>query len=343
MQELESWREEKQSAYLYRALAEHESGTTKEGLFRAMAGAAERQAGLWAEAIRRRGGRAPEGFEPGVRARLIARLVRVLGPRRLCTVMAAMKIRGMSVYTYPSVVGHAVPGGRGEHRHSVVGSGGNLRAAVFGVSDGLVSNAALILGVSGAEAEPRIVLLTGVAGLLAGSFSMAAGEFVSVRSQRELYEHQIRLEREELEEYPEEEARELSLIYQARGLEAGEAERLAQSLIADPDVALDTLAREELGLNPDDLASPWGAASASFVAFAAGALIPLLPFLFGASGGRVLASIAVTAAALFGVGALLSLFTGRSALLSGLRMLAIGSAAGALTYVAGAWLGVALA
>jgi VIT1/CCC1 family predicted Fe2+/Mn2+ transporter len=229
-----------------------------------------------------------------------------------------------------------------ERRHRGLAGGGNLRAAVFGVNDGLVSNASLILGVAGAAAEPGIILLSGVAGLLAGAFSMAAGEYVSVRSQREMYEYQIGLERDELEAYPEEEAKELALIYEARGLAWLEAKRLADSMIADPERGLDTLAREELGLNPDELGSPWGAAAFSFLSFAAGALIPLLPFLLGKSAWSLYVSIALTAAALFAVGSTLSLFTGRGALHGGGRMLLIGGAAGALTFAIGKLLGVTL-
>jgi len=171
---------------------------------------------------------------------------------------------------------------------------------------------------------------------------VAAGEYVSVRSQREMFEYQIGLEKEELDHYPEEEAEELALIYQARGLPREDAVRLATQLTADPARALDTLAREELGLNPDDLGSPWGAALFSFTAFAIGASVPLLPFLV-ASGTRSMAiAISLTAIALFGVGATLSLFTGRNAWWSGTRMLSIGVAAGAVTYMIGKMLGVSL-
>jgi len=227
-------------------------------------------------------------------------------------------------------------------RHQSGGAGNALRAGVFGVNDGLVSNAALIYGVAGAAQEPSIILLTGVAGLLAGAFSMAAGEYVSVRSQREMFEYQIGLERDELETYPDEEAAELALIYAAKGMDPVEARRLADTLMQDPARALDTLAREELGLNPDELGSPWVAASSSFAAFTAGAMLPLLPFLFGSGRGALIESVALTAVGLFAVGASMSLFTGRHALPSGLRMLGIGGAAGLATYFIGSWLGVTL-
>jgi VIT1/CCC1 family predicted Fe2+/Mn2+ transporter len=277
---------------------------------------------------------------------VVAALVQRLGPRRLRSILAAMKVRGMSIYggVTPRVSGHAVPtaASGAEHRHRGLGGGGNLRAAVFGVNDGLVSNASLILGVAGATTDAHTVLLTGIAGMCAGAFAMAAGEYVSVRSQRELFEHQIGLERDELKQYPDAEAQELALIYAAKGLAPKEANRLAHRIIADPEQALDTLAREELGLNPDELGSPWGAAISSFLSFAAGALLPVAPFAIMPGGGALPFAIGVTAIALFGVGALLSLFTGRNAVYSGARMLALGSLAGGITFLVGRLAGVSL-
>jgi len=335
----EGWHEEKRSAYLYRVMAAAETGTPRFELFNGLAAEAEGQAEIWA---RQSGGLAPE-FVPDLRARMVAALVRRYGPRPLRAVLVAMKVRGLSVYSH-AAPGHPLPTTLEEvgKRHRGVSGGGNLRAAVFGVNDGLVSNASLILGVAGASANNSMILLSGVAGLLAGAFSMAAGEYVSVRSQREMFEHQIGLERDELAQYPEEEAEELALIYAARGLPREDAHKLAQALIADPAKALDTLAREELGLNPEDLGSPWGVAIFSFLSFAAGALVPLLPFLALAGGRALPVSIAFTALTLFGVGAVISLFTGRSALRDGLRMLCIGAAAGGLTYAIGKLLGVSL-
>src|SRR4051812_38051103 len=168
-----------------------------------------------------------------------------------------------------------------EQWHRVGGSSSqSLRAAIFGVNDGLVSNLSLVMGVAGAEPGNNFVLLAGVAGLLAGAFSMAAGEFVSISSQREMFERQIALERDELDDNPQEEERELALIYRAKGLPAAEASRLAAALMKDRDVALDTLSREELGLDPSELGSPWGAASSSFASFAVGAAIPVIAYLF---------------------------------------------------------------
>jgi VIT1/CCC1 family predicted Fe2+/Mn2+ transporter len=341
MSAVEHWREEKQSAFLYRALAEIETAPGPRQMFLELAEAAEAQARIWSE----RSNEATGEFAPGSRARLVVRLARLVGPRRMQPVLAAMKVRGLSVYSSRAPSTHAMPTSREElgRRHRGVGSGGALRAAVFGVNDGLVSNASLILGVAGAGAESSSILLAGFAGLLAGAFSMAAGEYVSVRSQRELFEYQIGLEREELAAYPEEEAEELALVYRARGLEPDEARALARRMMRDPEHALDSLAREELGLNPDDLGSPWGAARSSLAAFAIGAALPLAPFL-AASGERALyASIAVASVALFAVGASLSLFTGRSALASGLRMLAIGAAAGTATWMIGRLFGIAMA
>jgi VIT1/CCC1 family predicted Fe2+/Mn2+ transporter len=184
------------------------------------------------------------------------------------------------------------------------------------------------------------VVLAGVAGLLAGAFSMAAGEYVSMRSQTELLERQIELERAELEAMPEEEEAEIAAIYRGRGFPADEALSIAKRLMINPDVALETLIREELGLDPEELGSPWGAATGSFVAFALGAFVPLLPFVLLTGSTALLASIALTAAALFGVGAAVSLLTGKSAIYTGLRQLAIGAGAAAITYGVGSLIGV---
>jgi VIT1/CCC1 family predicted Fe2+/Mn2+ transporter len=345
MNPLESWTEEQRSAFLYRACADAESGTVRAELFKRLAGEAEAQAAIWRAQLTARGHPAPGPFVPDARTKLVARMVRWLGPRRLRNVLAAMKVRGMAIYgtTVAQDPGHALPqkAGAMEHRHRGLGGGGNLRAGVFGVNDGLVSNASLLLGVAGATTDPHVVVLTGVAGMAAGAFAMAAGEYVSVQSQRELYEYQIGLEREELQQYPEAEAQELALIYAAKGLPPREADRLAQRLVADPEHALDTLAREELGLNPGELGSPLGAAVSSFVSFALGALIPLAPWILARPPQAFVLAIVVTALALFVVGATLSLFTGRNALWSGVRMLLLGAVAGSVTYGIGHLLGIA--
>ena len=340
-QALESWNEEKRSAYLYRIVSDAESGTTRQVLFLELARAAETQAEIWAEVLRRADIRLPEGFTPDLRTRMVAWLIPRLGVRALRSILAAMKVRGMSLYQGAPPHGMPIQAGQRESRHGR-GGGGNLRAAVFGVNDGLVSNASLILGVAGASQEPGWVLLSGTAGLLAGAFSMAAGEYVSVRAQREFYEYQITLEREELDQYPQEEAAELALIYEAKGVARAEARRMADTLISDPDRALDTLAREELGLNPEELGSPWGASISSFFAFAAGAFIPLMPYLLFSGQTAFLGTLTATGVCLFGVGATISLFTGKHALYGGARMLAIGGLAGATTWTIGRALGVAL-
>jgi VIT1/CCC1 family predicted Fe2+/Mn2+ transporter len=335
---LESWREEKQSAWLYLELAACEPDSRIADLFRALATAAERQAQTW---------QPPAGappFTPSPRARLAARLARILGPRRVLPMLAALKVRGLSAYDPRPASGHAMPTSvaQVERRHKGYG-GGNLRAAVFGVNDGLVSNTSLIMGVAGASAGASGVITAGVAGLLAGALSMAAGEYISMRSQREMFEYQIGLERDELGEYPQEEAEELALIYAARGMDLEEARRITRALVENPEAALDALAREELGLNPDDLGSPWGAALFSFVAFAAGAVLPLVPFLLGLPLPRAIVVAAIVAGiALFCVGAALSLFTGRRAMAGGLRMVLIGGGAGVVTWLIGSLLGAAI-
>jgi VIT1/CCC1 family predicted Fe2+/Mn2+ transporter len=334
----ESWAHEKESAWLYRVLAESEPVEAHRALFARLGAEAESQAAIWEKDVG-----AQAGFTPSLRARLVASLVRRLGARRLRGVLAAMKVRGLSVYAGPAHT-HAMPTTVEEvgRRHSGMKSGGGFRAAVFGVNDGLISNASLILGMAGATGESDVILLSGVAGLLAGAFSMAAGEYISVRSQREMFEYQIAAERDELAEYPAEEAAELALIYAARGLEPDEAQRVAARIVSNPEHALDTLAREELGLDPDALGSPWGAAGFSFAAFSAGALVPLAPFLLASGTPALVAAIALTGAALFAVGAAISLFTGRRAFAGGLRMLAIGSAAGLATWSIGRVFGVGL-
>ena len=231
----------------------------------------------------------------------------------------------------------------GWHR---AGRSGTLRAIIFGVSDGLVSNLALVMGVAGAGSavgEGRFVLLAGVAGLLAGAFSMAAGEYISMQSQRELFERQIALERAELEAMPEEEEAELAAVYRAKGFTPEEARTIAKRMFVDPEHALDTLVREELGLDPDELGSAWGAAFGSFVAFALGAIVPVVPYLLGSGAAAFWVAIAASLAALFLVGAGVSLLTGRSLVFSGARQVAIGAAAAVVTYFVGTAIGVSVA
>ena len=229
----------------------------------------------------------------------------------------------------------------GWHRSS---RSGTLRAVIFGVSDGLVSNLSLVMGVAGASTqEPRVILLAGIAGLIAGASSMAAGEYISMQSQRELFERQIDLERAELEAMPEEEEAELTAIYRSKGFTQDEAARIAHRIFQDKDTALDTLVREELGLDPDELGSPWGASLGSFLSFAVGALIPVLPYLITDGAPAFVAALVLSLAALFAVGAGVSVLTGRSTLYSGVRQVAIGAVAAAVTYGVGTVIGVAIA
>ncbi|MFZ2018640.1 MAG: VIT1/CCC1 transporter family protein [Methyloceanibacter sp.] len=324
---LARWRSEKTAAYLSSAVAASEHDPDKAKLFREMADAAETQAGILAKDLKQ-----VPAFQPSLRSRLTASLIGLFGPRAMKPILSASKVRGVSVYSGKVQAGHPWPTSVEEvgARHRGLG-GGTLRAGVFGVNDGLVSNTCLVMGVAGAAVEPGIILLTGVAGLLAGAFSMAAGEFISMLSQKEMFEYQIGQEKDELERYPAEEAEELALIYAARGVPLDEARALTKKLMANPEQALDTLAREELGLNPDDLGSPIGAAISSFISFCIGASLPLIPFLLGLSNGVTIAAV-LSGAALFVVGATLSLFSGKGALLGGLRMFLIGAAAAAATY-----------
>lgn len=337
---LKNWYEEKRSAWLYQQVASHEPDPVRRAMFLELSASAEKQAGLWEAQFQKAGVKAAP-FRPDSRSRLVAWLTGIFGPSRLRFILAAMKVRGMAVFagtpSSHSAAGHL------EQRHRGITHAGNLRAAVFGVNDGLVSNLSLLAGVAGgAAAGHAVILLTGVAGLLAGACSMASGEYISVCSQREFFEYQIGLEKEELESYPEEEAGELACIYRARGLDEKSAKQLADLIISDPERALDTLAREELGLDPASLGSPLGAAVSSFVAFAAGALIPLMPFFWLDGDPALYWGAGITALALVGIGGVLSLFSNRTALFSGLRMLAVGAVAASITYLTGKFLGVAL-
>jgi VIT1/CCC1 family predicted Fe2+/Mn2+ transporter len=330
MELYDNWREEKRSAWLYGKLAEYEKNILHKKLFKDLQQAAEKQAGLWETKIAQQHLKAPESFAPDLRMKIVAFLVQHLGTDNMHRILAAMKIRGMSVFmAYHS-----------EHRHTDLSTSSNLRAAVFGVNDGLLSNMSLILGISGAQADPHFIILAGVAGLLAGACSMGAGEYISVRSQREVFEYQIAIEKEELEEYPEEEIEELSLIYQARGIAKKDADTIATLMVKNPQTGLNTLAREELGLNPEDLVSPVGAMLSSFFSFAAGAFVPLIPFLFMHSAENLVISMVLTGTALFCIGMTLSLFTNRNPYLAGLRMLGIGVLAGVATFMIGRMVGV---
>lgn len=356
----EWWQDEIAAAELYRALADVADPDRRE-IFLELAATEERHAAHW-EAKLRGAGIKPEARPMSRRNRLLVWSARRFGVDRvLGTVIRAEAAdrdryrataeataemadeeaghaRTLALASAPSA-GAALAMAEGRHR---TGAGGGLRAAVFGANDGLVSNFALIMGVAGGTTDGGFVLLAGVAGLVAGAGSMAAGEWISVRSQRELYEREIAVERQELIDFPEDERRELELIYRAKGVEPEAASAVADRIMADPETALNTLAREELGLDPDDLGSPWVAAISSFLSFAVGALIPLLPFIFAAGFGALATSAVLSGLALVTIGAALSIFTGRSALWSGLRMVLIGGTAAVVTYAIGALVGVGL-
>lgn len=351
---LENWQNELDSARLYAYLAVQEKDPERAGLMKEMAEAELRHAGIMARGLHAQGVRMPK-HRLGFRTRVLKLLARVGGPRLIYPLLHGSEIAGTADYAgqdlataslAPEERSHARTLGElarenisGSERWHRSGGGGSLRAAVFGVNDGLVSNLSLVMGFAGASAGNEFVLLAGLSGLLAGAASMGAGEYISMKAQRELYERQIELEAAELAVTPEEEVAELALIYRAKGLPRADAERLANQLTEDPDVALDTLLREELGLDPGDLGSPIGATVSSFAAFSIGAIIPVLPYFFGASALYVLVSMAISGLALFSVGALISVITGRGVLYSGARQLAIGGVAAAITFGLGTVIG----
>ena len=249
--------------------------------------------------------------------------------------MTTERPRGASPPAHPSSTRvHTLPERHHEHRDV---TGGWLRPAVFGVMDGLVSNTALVAGVAGGGAPPRTVLLAGLAGLAAGAFSMATGEYVSVSSQDELTRAEIEVEKRELRRVPEAEQEELAGLYRARGVDAATAAEVARQLSRDPEQAWRVHAREELGVDPDDLPSPWLAAGSSFGAFTAGALVPVLPYALGST--SLLLPVLLALVGLFLAGVLVSRFTDRGALYSGGRQLLLGGAAAAVTYAVGSAVG----
>jgi VIT1/CCC1 family predicted Fe2+/Mn2+ transporter len=217
---------------------------------------------------------------------------------------------------------------------------GTLRAGIFGINDGLVSNTALVMGFAGADASRETVLFAGLAGLLAGAFSMGAGEYISMANQREAYERELEFEREELELHPEDERRELELIYEAKGIDPETAALVAARVMSDKDVALDTMAREELGLDPDDLGSPWGAAASSFLAFSLGAVLVVLPYLFLGGTTALSSAVAVAVLALVVVGGTMARLNGRPLLGGIVRQVVVGALAAGATYLLGALFGV---
>ena len=355
------WLSEQSAAWLYRALAEV---TDEEGAatLRRLAEAEDRHAAHWAKLLAKGGVENLKFPGPPRRERILAWFARRFGIEKVLPTLirleAADARKYIGVPEAPTEMGQEevqhgrslAAIGRGapsriadiESRHRV-SSGGALRAATFGVNDGLVSNLALVMGVAGGTNNESIILLAGVAGLFAGAFSMGTGEWISVRSQRELYEREIEIEREELIAFPEEEEEELALIYRAKGIEPEAAKKLAGRIMLRPTAALDTLVREELGLDPNDLASPWVAAFSSFFAFAFGAFIPVIPFLFMEGSGAILTASIMAAIVLAGVGYLISILTGRSAFVSAFRMLAVGALSAGITYLVGSLVGSSIA
>jgi vacuolar iron transporter family protein len=357
---LANWQGELDSADLYRFLASREPDPERASLLTEMADAESRHARVMARSLRDFGIRVPARHRIGFHTRVLKLLTRFLGPRLIYPLLHGTEITGSQDYATqneataalaPEERNHArtlgqlsggssraVPGHPERWHRS--GGGGTLRAAIFGVNDGLVSNLSLVMGFAGAAADSQFVLLAGLSGLLAGASSMAAGEYVSVKAQRELFERQIELESAELSVSPKEEEEELALIYRAKGLPKAEADRVASRLAQDPEIALDSLVREELGLDPQALGSPYGAAIGSFLAFGVGAAIPVIPYFFGAALLNVVISLLLSGVALFGVGAGVSLFTGKSVLVSGNRQLLIGAVAASITFALGKIVGV---
>ena len=230
-----------------------------------------------------------------------------------------------------------VPPPEAHHRNV---QGGAARAAVFGISDGLVSNIGLIIGVAGANPASGLVRLAGLAGLVSGAVSMAAGEYVSMKAQSELLARELDMERIELARSPDHERRELAQIYRSRGVSPAVADKLAAEMMSNPELALETHAREELGIDPNELGSPVGAAVSSFAAFSGGALIPLVPWFLGGGTGAVVASLLLAATAAILVGVALARFTGRPWVRVAARQLLIAVIAAGVTYVIGSVVGV---
>jgi VIT1/CCC1 family predicted Fe2+/Mn2+ transporter len=365
---------ERDAVQLYDGLAAIERDAVRADAFRAIGANERRHAFIWATRLRAAGVELLPMSAPRWRVRVVLACARIFGTRSVSSMVKALEGDELTLYEgresdlemqamaaderehaaiwrrldmgMPGVepgsqeaAAAAAVSVRDESWHRA-GQSGALRAAVFGINDGLVSNLALVMGFAGAATENAIIVLAGVAGLLAGAFSMGAGEYVSMRSQRELFERQIDVEREKLRFRPDQERQELAAIYRAKGLSDDEADLVARRLISDPAQALDTKIREELGLDPDELGSPWGAAIFSFLAFSFGALVPLAPFLMTAGLPAIIVAVGLALASLFVVGALVSLLTGRGLLFSGLRQVAIGGAAALVTYAVGSVIGV---
>jgi vacuolar iron transporter family protein len=359
------WREllasERDAAALYSRLAEAETGERQQ-IFRDLAAIELRHAAHWESKLRSAGAEVPAPGGPSLRTRLLGAAAGRLSVQTVLPLVERAERADAGMYdnepdalpgmaaderAHARTLARLVDGGkpdpveqirRRERWHRGDRSGA-LRAGVFGVSDGLVSNTALVMGFAGSGVSRTVTLLAGIAGLLAGSFSMAAGEYISMSSQREMYEREIALEQAELAEKPEEEHAELVLIYRAKGLSRPDAEHLADKIMADRDVALDTLAREELGLDPGQLGSPWVAALFSLLAFAIGAFVVVVPYLAGSGTATLATAIGLALGAMFGVGATIGALNGRSAVRMGLRQMLVGALAAAVTYGVGHLIG----
>lgn len=354
---LENLRDERDRAALYEGLAQLEKDPARAAELARLAEAERRHAEIWARKLEQSG--TVVGLEgPSARIRAVLWMARHLGVPRVLPLVVQAELADAAKYARQG--GEAAQLVREEEKHKDTlaelggadtasaanlivsrerwhkgGRSGSVRAAVFGMNDGIVSNLSLVLGVAGAGVEPRTILITGVAGLLAGAFSMAAGEYISVASQRDLLARQIELERRELAEAPQEEAAELALIYQRKGLSPEQAVATAKELLKNPEAALDTLVREELGLDPSDLGSPISAALSSFITFAFGAVMPILPFIFLRGVSAVGAASGLALAVLLSVGGLLGYLSGSGALRSALRMAGLASIAAGVTYAIG--------
>ena len=366
--EIEKYRgylqEEVDGLYIYHTLAEIEPDENLRGIYRELISTEERHLELWQEQLRAAGVDATPGG-PSLRSRILMWMARRFGSNVVLPVIKTFEVGAEGMYQGDAVAEQAglpadeasharifgalssrsggVHGsviGRIESRHRALGGGNALRAAVLGANDGLVSNLALVMGVAGADPGRATVLLVGVAGLMAGAFSMALGEWISVTSSREAAEAQLEVEAEEIALMPEAEQEELALIYRAKGAAEGAGRVDGGKHHGEPPTPHSPRSpREELGVVPEELGSPWTAAIASFVLFGTGAMLPVLPFLFAYGNGAVAVSAALSALGLFVLGSGITLLTGRSAWYSGGRQVALGLAAAAVTYGIGAFVG----
>ncbi len=337
--EVANWKTEKRFAYLYRVIADSESGTPRQLLFLELAKEADGQATLWQYELKKSGTPVPGAYHPDLSVSILAWLIRKLGPRSVKLLLSALKLHGLSVYSgwQPEDISPSpMPDEENPqpHNHALA----ELRIALFGLNDGLMSIGCLLAGLAGAYSENSIILLVGAGGVLAASISLAAGEYVTASSKRKMLSQPHTLKIND-RIYPAKETAELATIYRAHGMSELEAQAQARRMISDPEIGQVSQALDGLVLNQQEAGSPWIAALLSFFAFVAGGVIPLSPYLLDVRRYPLLISIVVTSFALFGVGAALSRFTGRGALWGGLRMLLIYAAAGGVANLIGNFLG----